>query len=223
MVVTAGSLEHSNKQGHHYLPDTMSEFFTPPPLDELSSADLDTSETILEKKEDQIDNYVANALKQMTLEDRENVYYGQHGVSEAIEEEPQMVTLRLKEMEAHLSRLKERRSGVPSEAFRLAESQSPEYVNDHEFRLQFLRTDSFNARKAAVRMIRYFDFKRLLFGDEKLCKDISMQDLTEDDMVVLRKGFMQALPFRDRAGRVVYIIFPSHEDYKDPKSLVRDS
>jgi hypothetical protein len=145
-----------------------------------SSADFDNHALILDR-EDQIDHYVANALKQMTWKEQENVYYEQHGVSEGIQEKPEMVNQCLEEMEARLCQLKGKIT-ESAEAFRLAESQSREYVSNRNFCIKCLRAESFDSSKAAGRIICYFDFKRLLFGEEKLCKDITIKDLNEDDI-----------------------------------------
>ena len=198
---------------HRIITCSMSEYFYPSPV-ELESHELD-----IEKTEDQIDTFVADALYHMTMEEREHIFFEQHGVSDKIAEDPEMVAQRLEEMETHLQKLKGKR-GVPSAAFEMAESKSSNYCKDPTFRLQFLRSESFHAKKAAGRMIRFFDFKRMLFGDDKICKAINLEDLEPEDMVALKKGFMQALPSRDPAGRIVFVFFPNHQEYQSQKSLV---
>lgn len=93
----------------------------------------------------------------------------------------------------------------------------------------FLRCERFNPKPAAERIVLHFTSKKLIFGspDEKntinentsttannnnnhrknnihvLARPIVMSDLNENDMAVLQSGFMQILPQRDAAGRIV--------------------
>ena len=89
-------------------------------------------------------------------------------------------------------------SPAGSEAFETAERNFPNYCRSSDFRLRFLRTDNFHSKKAAGRMIRYFDFKKFLFGNEKLGTKISLEELHPEDIAFLKRGFMQILPSRDR-------------------------
>ena len=63
----------------------------------------------VDNEEDQIDTLVADALKNMTLEERENVYYEQHGVADDMNKDPETVSLLLEQMEYDLQQLKGRR------------------------------------------------------------------------------------------------------------------
>ena len=174
---------------------------------------------IVANEEDQIDTLVADALKNMTLEERENVYFEQHGVAEEVKEDPQMVSQRLEQLELHLQALKERR-GISSAAFKLAELKFPDYCRDRSLRIEFLRAECFVAKKAAERMLRFFELKRALFGDAKLGTKITMEDLSPDDRYALRQGWAQILPSRDQVGRLVLVWFPNHLEYRTLDSLV---
>ena len=173
----------------------------------------------VDNEEDQIDTLVADALKNMTLHERENVYYEQHGVAEEVKEDPQMVSECLEQLELHLHALKEWR-GISSAAFKLAELKFPDYCRDRSLRIQFLRAECFVAKKAAERMLRFFELKRTLFGDDKLGKKITMEDLSPDDRHALRKSAPQVLPSRDQGGRLVLVWFPNHVEYKTLDSFV---
>ena len=173
----------------------------------------------VDSAKDELDNFVADALKQMSLEEREQVYFGQHGVSDKLEEDPDLVAQRLDEMESHLRYHKGRNDGT-SAAYELAESLSPSFVNDFCFRQRFLAADGNDTKKAALRFCRYFDFKRSLFGDEKLGKKITMDDLSPEEIKAMKKGFFQMLPFRDRSDRLVIVFFPTHQDGTPSINLV---
>jgi predicted house-cleaning noncanonical NTP pyrophosphatase (MazG superfamily) len=171
-------------------------------------------------RRDNIDDILANTLQELSVKERENVYFEQHGVSDVIEEVPEFVAQCLEEFNSQLLLLKSSRQPW-AEAYNLAESRDPLYVNSPKIRLRFLRTERFDAKKAATRFVLYFDFKKDLFGETKLCKDITYNDLGEEDIKALKKGFLQDLPARDRSGRAVLCIFPSHFDFKEPETLVR--
>ena len=177
----------------------------------------------VDKGEDQIDTLVADALKNMTLEERDNVYYEQHGVADEVQEDPETVSQSLEQMEHYLQKLKGKGGGS---AFRLAESKFPDFVKDPKLRMQFLHAESFVPKKAAARMIRYFDFRKTLFEDEAfLGRKITLQDIKNNpqDLEALNKGFLQVLPCRDRAGRIVLVLFPNHRGDSPPECLVRNS
>jgi hypothetical protein len=151
------------------------------------------------------DSLIAKQMAMLSMEDRERVYYDLHGVSEEVKETPETIEQKLSELEKALLKLAQK------DAYDLAESMDPEYVQRKEFRLRFLRADHFVAKNAALRMARHFQAKLDLFGRCKLAQDIVQDDLNEDDMAVLYAGSHQILPMRDRAGRVVTVYFPSQK------------
>lgn len=77
--------------------------------------------------------------------------------------------------------------------------------HDRDFRLGFLRAERFNAKKAATRILDFFDEKRALFGIDLLARKLRLEDLNEETIKVLESGFIQLLPGRDRAGRAVIV------------------
>jgi hypothetical protein len=171
------------------------------------------------------DVLIADALKNLALQDRERVYHEIHGVADAIDEQPEFVANCLHEMQGQLEKLKLETSSQ-SKATQPAELGEEEFVNNQEFRLGFLRSENFHAGRAAARMMRFFDWKRQLFGESKLCQEITLEDLEPEDTTLLRKGYFQVLPERDRAGRRVDVLFvqeANREYAASPESLVRTS
>ncbi len=167
--------------------------------------------------EDRSDAYIANALNQMSLKERDKVYCDLHGVAEDMVEDSKFVARKLEELQREVNWM------LPSnsKAFRLAELRSPSFVNNRKIRLRFLRAEAFDSRKAATRMMRFFDFKLELFGEDSLCRDLTYFDLSNEDQTALKTGFTQRLPERDRAGRVVIVLFLSHLKSVSARSLVR--
>mmetsp|Transcript_24060 Transcript_24060/g.52722 ORF Transcript_24060/g.52722 Transcript_24060/m.52722 type:complete len:624 (+) Transcript_24060:66-1937(+) len=86
-------------------------------------------------------------------------------------------------------------------------STTPYYTETDSFRLIFLRCELFDAPKAALRYIHYLDMGCDLFGPEAALErplDVS-RDFDPNEMTSLQKGHHQLLPFRDRAGRRVFV------------------
>jgi hypothetical protein len=172
----------------------------------------------------QNEQLIAHALGQLSLQEREKVFHDVHGVALEIPEGQEFVARKLHETREALIKLKN--SSKPhdnpsTEALKLAENLCPDYVNsDQKFFLAFLRADRFDPNKAAGRMARYLDWKLSLFGESKLCKDITLADLQEDEMTMLKKGNFQFLPERDSSGRAVLVILVKDQTSPNVKAYV---
>jgi hypothetical protein len=142
-------------------------------------------------------------MNQLSIEEQEKVLEDVHGIARAVDEPLDYVKNSLVLLEQELSKIT--RNKV---AFDLAKSQSKEYVTSEKLQLMFLRAESFDADKAASRMVRFFHEKYKLFGAEKLTKDIVLADLDPDDIAALESGVYQMLPEKDCAGRKVFCFFP---------------
>ena len=88
-------------------------------------------------------------------------------------------------------------------AFVLAMKQNEEYVLS--LRLMFLRAEFYNVKAAVTRMIGFLDFKKELFGVNKLCGDITLKDFNSDDLDYFHRGYHQLLPGTDSSGRSVVL------------------
>lgn len=150
------------------------------------------------------DRLIGDELFKLSLVEREKVYEDIHGVSSPIGETPELVQNSLKEMQQEMDRLEEK------DAYDLAKNLSEEYVSDKDFRIKFLRAESFDAKKAAERFANYFQSKLMAFGKEKLVHQVTADDLTEEDLEILTRGTHQMLPSRDTQGRPVFVSLPSH-------------
>ena len=99
------------------------------------------------------DKLLAEAIHNMTLQEREKVYEDIHGVSETIEETSDLLRQSLIDLEYELSLITEK------VAYDKAMAKSKDYVTDVAFRLSFLRAERFHCNKAASRMVRHFETK----------------------------------------------------------------
>jgi hypothetical protein len=149
-----------------------------------------------------MEKMLAQEVHNLSLQERNRVFEEVHGVAEPLEEDPEFVAQRLSEFDRHLSTIRNK------PAYDLALQQSPEYVNDRNFRLAFLRSTEFDGNKAAQKFVNHFDFKMEIFGREKVAKNITFGDLDENDLMYLRNGPIQILPAIDRAGRPIFFLQP---------------
>jgi hypothetical protein len=147
-----------------------------------------------------MDKVLAQEVHNLSLQERNRVYEEVHGVAGHLEEDPEVIAQRLSEFDWHLSTIRNK------PAYDFALQQSPQYVNDRNFRLSFLRSTEFDAPKAAQKLVDHFDFKMGLFGLEKLAQNITLDDLDENDLIYLRSGAIQILPAADRAGRPIFFV-----------------
>lgn len=152
--------------------------------------------------EGQADALLAQELSKLSAAEREKVYDDIHGVSSPLDEDENKITSLLNELEMELDCIHEKTS------YELALALNRNYVCNRNFRLMFLRADAHDPKAAAKRIVAFFHQKLENFGAEKLVKDITLHDLTEDDLDCLRTGMMQKLRDKDVAGRTVLGVFP---------------
>lgn len=80
------------------------------------------------------------------------------------------------------------------------------YVNTNEFRMKFLRCELFDTKQACIRMLKYLDLMVELYGLFALERPIRLSDFTKKEVQILRAGYYQLWPFRDRSGRRIISI-----------------
>lgn len=141
---------------------------------------------------------LARTMAIMSPEDRAKILEDLHGVSDDLQETPEMIMNALADFDQEVRLLDN-----SNEALRMAMARDSAYCQNPQFRLQFLRADSFDAKAAAQRFGRHFNMKLQLFGEEKLTKNIVQDDLDQDTMEYLYSGRFQNLPLRDKSGRHV--------------------
>lgn len=162
------------------------------------------------------------------MQEREGVLHDIHGVADIPNEAPEFVEACLTEMELMIQEIRApsswwstaRTTPVVS-AYEQARDDNPSYVNNPTLRLMFLRADRFHAKDAALRMIQFFEEKLVLFGPDKLTRNIVLREMDADDIKSLESGFFQILPNRDRAGRAIICGSPLLRNTKNDENLVR--
>lgn len=170
----------------------------------------------------QADDLLTKELRRLSYQDRNDINEEIHGVCLiAPEETAEFLELSLVKLSTCLNQivtdppslkiaydLSQRYSNQTTESHEPATNEifslpARTYVNDRNFRLRFLRCELFDEKKAALRIIKYLDLVLEICGEYALKRPIQLDDLSKDEMKLLRSGCIQLLPYRDRAGRPV--------------------
>ena len=167
------------------------------------------------------DSVIAKDLAGLSLQERRTLSAEIDGVGccQSYKAEPvEFVDSQLNAMEEALGTI----TGPSRSAYDLAKETNSNYVSSRKFRIMFLRSEKFDTHKAAQRMIRHFEYKRELFGDDKIAQDITYDDLSQDDRTCLKCGCFQLLGNnKDTMGRTVAFHFPALMEFVSWKNLVR--
>ena len=156
------------------------------------------------------ESILARHMLNLSLQEREKAYEDIHGISPNSGTEfeaPDFLQQCLDAFEIQLQKKKDSMKNKTS-AYELAEQQNMEYVSNRDFRLMFLRADEFRIDDAVSRFFNFFEFKKLCFGPEKLCKNIQYSDLDDIDKDLLDRGIDTVLPLKDNPGRKILVKFP---------------
>jgi hypothetical protein len=147
-----------------------------------------------------VDQLLAQELNKLSFQDRSKIQEEIHGVNSlALEETPSQLNFALRGMQEEIEKTCPSLKG----AFYKAMNTKTSFVHDDDFRLKFLRTDFFDPKKACQRMMTHLTFLDKYFGPETLKRPIRLSDFPKKEQALLRDGYIQILPSRDRAGRLV--------------------
>ena len=168
-----------------------------------------------------VNGLLSKDLMRMSAEDRVLVAEEVHGVRNlAVEENgDDLTTEKISKSLLELDQILEYRIPVNEKtAFLRAQSfeeTSGTYVNDVGFRMKFLRCKLFNVEEAARLLINYLEVVQELYGDVCLRRPIRLDDVqsTKEERKAFRYGYIQLLPFGDRAGRRIIVITTDALDY----------
>lgn len=199
------------------------------------------------KDESFVLNLLTKEVNQLSVKDRNDTQEEIHGVKcLAVEETPEVVGAALQDLKMEINKIPEsqKQAYLRSLKIQLPSTSTAEttqesntdndgegkdrnesknrkprlsYIHDKEFKLRFLRRYLFDVSKAAQGMMTYLDMMVELFGESALQKPISIADFTKEELRHMRKGIMQWLPYRDRSGRKILMLFPEEgEDLVPP-------
>ena len=110
----------------------------------------------------------------------------------------------------------------PRNAYQYVYENHRDYVTSKDFMLRFLRADKYNVIAASKRIIIHFDVKEELFGrNSKLGRDITYNDLSDEEKNIFDSGKNRFLRHTDNAGRTIFFTRPGKVDYNIPTSELR--
>jgi len=148
---------------------------------------------------------------QLSLRTRNNIQEEIHGVKcLAPIETPELLSSSLGRLEAELDRIPQ--SQLADAFVRAWQMGERSFVSTVEFKLRFLRKCLFDVNAAVDSIIEFCHKMQSAFGDAALQRSIILhRDFTKCDIRAFKKGRYQLMPFRDRSGRRILVVFPSEE------------
>mmetsp|Transcript_10718 Transcript_10718/g.16836 ORF Transcript_10718/g.16836 Transcript_10718/m.16836 type:complete len:476 (-) Transcript_10718:2224-3651(-) len=166
---------------------------------------------------DVTDAQLASELNALSVAERERVYDDVHGVAKAAEETPEFVAIKTRQLDEALSKIPKLRRQALDRALFL----KPSIMADVKFKMMFLRHEHFNTTQAANRIAKHFTHKLEIFGEGKLVRRITLEDLDERCMNILTRGSMLELPNPDRAGRTTMYFDLGKFEWSDSPAMFR--
>ncbi|CAJ1955753.1 unnamed protein product [Cylindrotheca closterium] len=157
---------------------------------------------------------LASELYQLSVQKRAAAFDDIHCVGEELNEPTELKQKSFDDFEEMVN--KERNI-----FYDIAMTQNRAYVEDPSFRLKFLRANRHNVGKSVRQMMSFLKEKATYFGNDKIARDITLDDLNEADKSLLLSGFYHIQEERDRAGRAIIHWFGSMLGRVRPENLIR--
>jgi hypothetical protein len=95
----------------------------------------------------------------------------------------------------------------------------PDFANCTSLRVQFLFCEEFDANKAAIRFVKYWKERVLLWGEEIAYRRICITDFTVDDQYALKLGAYQVGPVLDKYKRGIMYCNQSIIDHRPEQRI----
>ncbi|CAJ1965947.1 unnamed protein product [Cylindrotheca closterium] len=167
-----------------------------------------------EMKETQ--DLLASGLSKLTVQERTEALYDVHCVGEELKEDPEIIQKALSDFDKAIQQ-------EHNPTYEIASNQNKAYVQDPTFRLRFLRANSFNVGQSLGQMMKFLQYKAAYFGAETIAREITLDDLTTEDMKLMLSGLYHIQDGKDRMGRLVIYMFSNMLCSSTVESLVRVS
>ncbi|CAJ1937770.1 unnamed protein product [Cylindrotheca closterium] len=144
----------------------------------------------------QTEAYLAAELNKLTVQERAKAMDDIHCVGEELNETPEMIEQSLREFDHLLQKMK-------TPTYEMAVNQNKAFVEDPSFRLRFLRCNMHDVNRSVRQMMEFLKHKATYFGEDNVAREITLDDLDDEDMSLLLSGLYHIQDGRDRKGRVV--------------------
>mmetsp|Transcript_46560 Transcript_46560/g.113398 ORF Transcript_46560/g.113398 Transcript_46560/m.113398 type:complete len:613 (+) Transcript_46560:284-2122(+) len=195
-----------------------------------AAAMMPVSNPSMKFDQNELDKTLAKDMLSLSMEERREALEDLHGVEQLKDEDEVEMQRKLEEIENELQRLRRDElnwNGTPdnkkdTSAYVLAEATDRAYVHDRKFRMMFLRATRYDPLVAAERMLVYFSMKKRLFGADKLCKKITIDEcFNDDDLETLKQGWVQISPYKDARGRKIVYSNGAVKSYRTIENAMR--
>lgn len=166
----------------------------------------------------EVDALYSRDMNKLSLKERDSVLHDIHGIADKVDETPEFVQEKRQQLKEELLHLTTKKTCY---AYHQSLSDNHDYVTSEVFELMFLRSDLWDPKLSAAKIITFLEAKLEMFGPDHLTKDIRISEMKKDDKKSLESGFFQLLSVRDVAGRAIICGVPMLRKYGDLKNLVR--
>jgi hypothetical protein len=164
-----------------------------------------------------VDQLLAQELNNLSFQDRAKIHEEIHGVNSlALKETSTQIKVALRSMQEEM----EKTDPSQKVSYYKAMETETSFIHDDAFRLKLLRTAFFDTKKACQRMMTHLRFLEKYFGPEALKRPPRLSDFPTKEQTLLRKGHIQLLPSRDRAGRLVAFDYDSVYASSDTADMI---
>lgn len=159
---------------------------------------------------------LTDGFNQLSVKEREFALDTLHGVVQPIDESPEgFIDNALQNLDVAIAKIKRQRM-----AYDMAIFLNPGYVQNRDFRINFLRGARYDVTLTATRLIKHFELKLELFGLDCLVRDITFDDLDDDAAeMYLRAGYFYPKSY-DKLGRRLMLYSTERTEYRNPASYV---
>ena len=195
-----------------------------------AAAMMPVSNPSMKFDQNELDKTLAKDMLSLSMEERREALEDLHGVEQLKDEDEAEMQQKLEEIENELNRLRRAElnwngsadNKKDTSAYVLAEATDRAYVHDRKFRMMFLRATRYDPLVAAERMLMYFSMKKRLFGADKLCKKITIDEcFNDDDLESLKHGWVQISPYKDARGRKIVYSNGAVKSYRTVENAMR--
>jgi hypothetical protein len=165
-------------------------------------------------------------MNRLSFQQRNDIQEEIHGVKSCGREEtPELIEEGLRQIVEELMKLpsSEKAAWVRAQEMAQQHQSKSSYTNKPDFYLRFLRTELWNAKKAAKRLAIFLELLLELYGEYALQRPIEMAGFTDAELDEIKCGQVQLLPFRDRSGRRILAFVSNMGLDMDRQSRIRVS
>ncbi|CAJ1967222.1 unnamed protein product [Cylindrotheca closterium] len=159
---------------------------------------------------------LTSELNKLSLQERAKALEDIHCVGQDLEETPELV----EELLAEFDRTAQQQEQHDPSYKEMAKRHRA-YVQDRSLRLKFIRSKKHDVGKAVNQMLHFLRNKAKYFGNDCIGREISFDDMNEEDQELLLSGFYNIGKDRDQSGRVVMYVLPELTGSASPETFCR--